>query len=367
MMPSMKGYEKFASALLIISVIISFTVFLFYLFSMVIFPSTYVRDGVSSFPLPLIPNTYLSILLISAIIAVISIYIAGNFIRNFYGKSSSTQNFYGNFSIYFVLFLAAGILIGEVEGLLYPSTSVLTMSVMAYNFYGQILISTYTIVLQILPIIAIMFAYGRQNKISFLDLLAGKRTIPNGLIFRIILVLLVYDSLILYLLQGFDSLPFIVSTFIISNVIFVKFGLPRAFLSNFMYIAVSVAGFAISSSTGLTIGYEIYLLIVIFGGVFMGGALLNRHIMGRFAMRREETDVSHRRDNEVKGDNVKLWVNGACPNCNNVNFSLSKDMVLTCTKCGREITPDEVLPNNILVMRGRVYVAGKSTNDDLYR
>lgn len=366
-MPSMRGHEKFASAVFLSAAIISLTVFLFYLLTMVVFPGSYVRDKVNVFPIPLIPNTYVSVLLIASIIGGVAIYLTYCFWRGFYSTTGSDKNFYGSFSMYFVFFMSMGILIGEIQGLLYPSTSVLNMPVMAYNFYGQVLISSYTILLQIIPILIIMAAYCRQNNLSFLDTVSGRRNMPNSLIFRALPVLISYDALVLYFLQGFDSLPFIVSTFVMSNLIFMKFGLPRAFLSNFIYIAVSVAGFSISSVSGLVILYEIYVFVILFGGIFMGSAILNRHVMSRINSRNSGSENTHVNERRIKEDRVKLWVYGSCPNCNNVNFALSNDLSLVCTKCGREIAPDEILPQNIAVVKGRVYVSGRSTSDDLYR
>ncbi len=377
-------YGKAAMGLLFIGIAISLVTYLYYTSYVIIYSWESLPAGIKELPIPFFTPTRNLLALISVAISVLVVFSVLVFLgRGAFSRISPSKE-RESYSVYAAVFIAMMILISLISSGLFPSN--VTYESIVLNFSEQIGVITLTFLLQFVPITIFTAAIASRSKSSAKDLLLGHSRLAGRNASIVFILALISDAAILYAVNGFSSYPEWLILFAASNIIYLKFGLWRAYLANFLYSSMLVISYAVMHSYALSIAFE----ILIFAWMLIGFLILTNAGMASYARRREEEIKSRLMaeekppeapgpepgvqegvtveipDRRVRGK-MKLWVRGGCPSCGNPTFSSDKNATLSCLKCGREIGTDEVHPHNLEIRNGRIIVAmRKDSNEDLY-
>lgn len=387
-------YGKIAFVLVLIGVAISLGTYLYYTSYIIIYSWESLPSGIREIYVPFLTLTRNLLALISVAISVIVVFSLLLFLGRGPFSRISTSGEREHYSLYFVLFVTAMIIVSEISSFFY--TQIPSYEGIVLNFQEQIDIITLSFMLQVVPITVMTVAFGAREK-SVRNYLLGNARF-KGVNYRIMLaVTFIYDAGMLYYLtngiSNYDDLIGYIEfflMFIMSNIIYMKFGFWRAYLANFTFASIIVISNAIAYSYALSLGLSFLILVWVLAGFLV----ISNVAFASLARKRAENmravrDREHVLDEEIRNrvsqerslrevplqipgqrvpQEVNLWVRGGCPSCGNPTFKADTHATLTCLKCGREVTADEEHPQNIMVVNGRIVVAmqRESSNDDLY-
>ncbi|GEM_PF-6799500 len=315
---------------------------------------------------------------VSASILLASVISLGLFLTNTSRWNASTGEHNGgnqkmrSYPLFAVVFIAIMIIIGFIVESLVPITPI--SDVFHFSFGEEIAMSLFTILLQIIPFSIFRTLSLRRSKFSP----GGKIGYSRSDKAIIVAGIAGYDILLIYFLNGTVGMISLVIFFILSDIIYLEFGLSRAFLFNFTYAGLTIISYAVLKSFALSAAFEIFMLIwILTGFLIISNATVSSYIRKVTArneainsntpfsdqISRSEKEMQIRSIPPSSGEPQKMWIQGTCPVCGNFEFNVDQNAVITCTRCGNEISPDESHPHNIVLVNGNPVVIPARTSD----
>ena len=297
-------------------------------------------------------------ILIIAGVAFASIIAVGTF---FVKLKMFPKGFTGKTSIpyfrYFSLYVLVQLIFSALVAYFIPSISKefpynTPFSAQNYFISSSILFST--ILLDFVPIVIALCVYlVLTGKFSLSNLLKYEVRNNNMLLIAFIL------AIIISALEGGPIIILISDLFItfVLNIIIIKFGFFKGFLSYFTLSLAGIAESAISSfNPFLSLVIYIVLLILGFLGIY---SLFSMEMLAQKPMRNKSVNQdlgSYHQENKIESPRrernlprIDLFVRSSCPNCGNTSFHVLNNMTLKCSKCEYELDKEAMGPPNITI------------------
>lgn len=292
-----------------------------------------------------------AVALTSAIAIVTFVVKLKMFSKGFTGRNSAT------YFRYFSLYVLVQLIFSAFIDYLIPSLGKefpYNMSFPAQNYFisSSVLLSTF--LLDFVPVVIALCVY---------LIIIGKFSLNNLLNYDVktnsLLLIAMILAIIIAAIEGGPIIILISDLFItfVLNIIILKFGFFKGFLS---YFTLSMAGIAESaiSSFNPDLALVIYIILMIVG--FLG--IYSLFSMERFALKpptnndiNQDLGSDHqeiKKERSPRANNVPridLFVRSSCPNCGNTSFHVLKDMTLKCSKCEYELGKEAMGPPNISI------------------
>lgn len=381
---------KVATFLLVTGIVISLITYLYYTSYIILYSWQSLPAGIREIPIPFFTPTKNLLALISVAVSVLIVFsILVYSGRGPFSRMSSSSD-REQYSIYAATFIASMLVVSIITSALFPTSG--NYASIVLNFTEHIGVVTLTFILQVVPITIFSVIFAGRSKQNARDILTGNARLDGDAARFVFVASLIFDSIVLYLVNGLSGYGEWLFLFTVSNVLYLKFGLWRTYLANFLFTSMLVISYVVLFSFILSVVFQIFIFVWALAGLF----ILTNRALAYYAIKKEEEIKSNlnlqhtaesppsqvqesRAENvqehkiEVPDQNIvgqgkqKLWVKGGCPSCGNPTFNSDKNAILTCQKCGREIGIDEEHPHNIEIRNGRIIVSMQSDdNEDLY-
>lgn len=276
----------------------------------------------------------------------------------FYNRDSLTMGFQkktnDGFFRYFVIFILVQVILSEFVAYFIPNIGQgfpFNQSLGIQNFIFSFLPLEQTFLFELIPMSIISVA---------LTAFRGKSAVKSlffyefGIVETIVVSVMI--SLVATLIVGGTPVEYISDylSFFLLNVIFLRFGFLKAFLTNFTVSMVNVVATVLSTNPALS---AIVLPVLLFYLGFLGiYSLVQIGIRAPDKLQAELQNMPRERpERQQKSPPVDPFVRSRCPECGNAVFHvISASMALKCSKCGRELEKDAMGPENIKIEYGRV-------------
>lgn len=214
------------------------------------------------------------------------------------------------------------------------------------NFVFSFLSLEQTVIYQLIPIAVIaVVVSGFRNRFSVRSFFFYNFSTAE------VLIISIFVSLGTTLITGGTGYEYISDyfTFFVLNIIFLRFGFLKAFMTSFVVSMTNVTATLFNGSvvpTQLLLGYLFFLgFLGIYSLVQMG-----MRAPRELPVQEKVVDPKPR-----KIQTMEPFIKSRCPDCGNTLFHIvSSGMLLRCTKCGRELDKDATGPENIKIELGKV-------------
>lgn len=287
-----------------------------------------------------------SIALALALISLLSLFVNRNSISKSFSRDS-TRKFFGFLMIYILLQL----ILTEIFAYAMPNIASLfpfhenlgvQNFVFAFLSLEQSVIFVFVPVSVALTIIAVL----RGESISrYLRFYEGSRTqvLIISLGISLFSTLFISGSVLGYV-SNFVS-------FTLLNIIFLRFGFLKAFLTNFSLSMTNVTATLIAGNLTLSAMLPLFLFFLGFLGVY---SLLQVSVPSQKEGSREEMEEKPPKVEASKRPQIEPFIYSRCPQCGNAVFHvIPSDMSLKCEKCEHVLQSDAKGPRNISIEIGK--------------
>lgn len=167
--------------------------------------------------------------------------------------------------------------------------------------------------------------------------------------FEVLILSLAIAAVATILITGtyLDYISDFVSFFVL-NVIFLRFGFFKAFLTNFTIALTNVTASLVSPNPALSTMLPVFLFFLGFLGIY---SLVQ---VSMSVPREEPADEEKRRGNAAeirrKIPTIEPFIRSRCPNCGNAMYHIIlPGLTLKCSKCDLELERDATGENNIKI------------------
>lgn len=141
------------------------------------------------------------------------------------------------------------------------------------------------------------------------------------------------------------------ASFFILNIIFLRFGFLKAFITNFAVAMTNVSATLISGSDVLSTLLPLFLFFLGFLGVYH---LVQVSVGSQKEEQRIEEKLKKAQLNLLPKPLIEPFIHSRCPVCGNSMYHVnSKDMSLKCEKCEYELAEDATGEKNITIELSR--------------
>lgn len=312
------------------------------------------------------PASVYAVLSISAVVVVISgaTLFIGRPNLSVGIRKSNVIPFYAYFSVFILIELVLSFISPQVSPSL-ASDPVLKMPLAAQNFVFISSAVSQSFILEFVPVSIMVAAFlairGRFSLSTFLnpDRNLGKAEIP------IIVITAVIASYLTSAGVGSGVLNFF--SYLITTLIYVRFGLPRSIISVF---TISQFNVILQFTQVPAIPYMMYIFLIIWSMAGIYGFTIaftrnSREKQQKTSAAETGEDGTHwKREHEghetgaapsgPKGNPSNFWVRSPCPSCGGIDFGLHDDMSLECKNCHQIIEKEAVGEFSIRLVRSRV-------------
>ncbi|WP_297214765.1 hypothetical protein [Thermoplasma sp.] len=299
---------------------------------------------------------FFAVIIISIILVIIGLISLLKFKKD-YTTSFSTKGS-GKFFWYLAIYVLVDLILSFIISSVYPSygiTSVNKLPNFIQVYYYFVSVPFESLFLSVIPITVMMIIYGYASRKPRIIL---KSDDLNWNIVGAISIGVATYSAILYLILG-ENIYYVISAYITTlmvSIIYIKFGLMRAVLTNYIMSMISFLSVLASRFPE----YSLLLTIFLFAWSSVGIYYLfleNESRQKRIQHERSRVQEEPRREIQVpllKPED--LFIRSSCPECGGIVFHVKDNMSLECDHCHHIIAADDVGPFNVKVdIYGRLH------------
>ncbi len=282
--------------------------------------------------------------LLLALISILSLFISRNNISNSF-SGDSNRKFYGFLMIYILLEL----ILTEILAYFMPNIAGMfpfKENIGVQNFVFAFLSLEQTVIFVFVPVLvvlAITAIIRRESLSKYLRFYDGNWT-------QVLIISLGISLFSTIFISG--SILGYVSNFVsftVLNIIFLRFGFLKAFITNFSLSMVNVTASLTAGNLALSATLPLFLFFLGFLGVY---SLLQVSVVKQKSQ--EEVQTESPRAPPVNRLQIEPFIYSRCPQCGNTVFHvIPSDMSLKCEKCDHELLRDAIGPRNITIEMGR--------------
>ncbi|KAA8923547.1 MAG: hypothetical protein F6Q11_00225 [Thermoplasma sp.] len=304
---------------------------------------------------------FLFMIAVSIILVFASMVSLISFSRDYTTSFSKKAN--GRYFWYLAIYVLVDLILSFIISSIYPSygiTSINKLPDFIQVYYYLVSVPGETLIFSIIPISIILLIYGFASK--KLRVLIRSEDLNWNIVGAISIGTATYAAII-YLILG-QNIYYVISAYVTTfmvSIIYLKFGLMRAILTNFIMSMVSF----LSVLASRVPDYSLLLTIFLFAWASVGIYYLfleNESRQRRIRQQRSEQEKersSQEMRREVHVPLLKpedLFIRSSCPECGGIVFHVRDNMNLECDHCHHVVAADDVGPFNIKIdIYGRVH------------
>ncbi|CAC11639.1 hypothetical membrane protein [Thermoplasma acidophilum] len=304
---------------------------------------------------------FIGMIVISLVIVIAGLFSLVRFKKDY--TTSFTNRPSGRYFWYLAIYVLVDLILSFIISSIYPSygiTSINRLPNFVQVYYYLVSVPGETLFFSIIPISVILLIYGFASKKISVIIKSGD--LSWNIVGAISIGVATYAA-ILYVVLG-QNIYYVVSAYVTTlmvSIIYLKFGLIRAILTNFIMSMISFLSVLVSKIPA----YSLLLTIFLFAWASVGIYYLfleNESRQKRISqerMDREKTRAAQEARREVQAPLLKpedLFIRSSCPECGGIVFHVRGDMNLECDHCHHVVSPDDVGPFNIKIdIYGRIH------------
>lgn len=303
--------------------------------------------GISGFQLDA-TTAYISLsaTLVITLVAVSSLFFHRNNISTGFLRSSS-RKYYGFLMIYILVQLV----LTEVFAIFVPNFTnqfPFHETTAVQNFVFSFLTLEESVIYVLIPmtVVVIIAALMRNEPVMKSLRFYNGDWIQTVVISSIVALVstLIVSSTILGYISDFAS-------FLVLNIIFLRFGFLKSFLTNFLVSITNVTATLIVGNSFLSTLLPLFLFFLGFLGVY---SLVQVSIGNSRAAANQTPEEKKARHDNIPRPQIEPFIYSRCPVCGNTVYHINaKDMSMKCEKCEYELPSDAMGERNITIELGR--------------
>ncbi len=295
---------------------------------------------------PSLIYTILVVSLIIALMSIFSIFYHNDNLSNSFQKAK-TRKFFG----FLMIYILAQLILTEIIAYLVPNFGnqfPFKESLGVQNFVFSFITLEETVLFQLVPIIVVLAVVGimrgRLNIRAFTHY-SGDWTETLILSFTIAAVsTFIISGTPLDYVSDFASLA-------ILNIIFLRFGFLKAFLTNFAISMTNVTASLVAGNAILSQLLPLFLFFLGFLGVY---SLVQVFVESQKVSTEKDVLAESETTRQRRTPQVEPFVYSRCPECGNAVYHvILPEMSLKCEKCEHVLSKDAVGEKNITIEMGR--------------
>lgn len=297
------------------------------------------------------PTIVWGFLIVSAILVAVSLItiLPNQAVRKFSGDS--VDDIYGFFK-YLAIFVFVQLILSIFGRLIYPDFGMLPIyneNFSVQNYFFSVGSVFQTLILQFVPLTVMIGVYlSLKRKFNIRALLN-----PNSYVteYKSIFVIIATAVAALFFTNNIGNTVMAYVTFLVLNVIYLRFGFFRSLLAGFAVTEFNLVNGLSTSIPYLPTVLSVYLFLWAFFGLLVVFEYVSRESMKR---RKEEEEKRGERPPAIEGGYIRvnpdrLFIRSSCPECGRAVFHVKESMKLVCEKCAHELSSDAIGEYNIRI------------------